>query len=167
MKANHSRNKRKVSKAHRDSRCCLWDCDTLKSSVTADVSGPCWRLLLFMARGIRFFFLPFLFPSFIPGGVGSYYPSWNDFNRDTAIPRELSHPAATQSIANWTGLWFIENPLFWRTLVHTHTHTGNSPSAAHDVLGRRSRQFRRASFTGKQTHRSLYDNGYGTVWVQF
>lgn len=139
--------------------------------IKVQCDGRCvWTLLeitpLYGQRN-QIFFLPFLFPSFIPGGVGSYYPSWNDFNRDTAIPRELSHPAATQSIANWTGLWFIENPLFWRTLVHTHTHTGNSPSAAHDVLGRRSRQFRRASFTGKQTHRSLYDNGYGTVWVQF
>lgn len=103
---------------------CLWDYDTLQSSVTGDESGPCWRLLHFVAREIRFFFLlSFLFPSFIPGGIGSYYPSWNDFNRDTAIPRELSLPAATQSIANWTGLWFIENPLFRRNPHSTHINT--------------------------------------------
>lgn len=98
---------------------CLWDYNTLLSSVTGDVSAPCWRLLLFMAGAIRFF----LFPSFIPGGTGSYYPSWNDFNRDTAIPREPSLPAATLSIANWTGLWFIENLLFRRNSLSTHTHT--------------------------------------------
>lgn len=66
---------------------------------------------------------PFLFPSFIPDGMGSYYPSWNDFNRDTAIPRELSLPAATQSIANWSSLWFIEKLLLWRNSRSTHTNT--------------------------------------------
>ena len=114
---------------------------------------PCWRLLLFMTRAIRFFLFPFLFPSFIPGSVGSYYPSWNDFNRDTAIPMELFLPTATQSIANWPGLWFIENPLLWRnsyTHTHKHTNTGNSPSVAHDVLGLRLAQFRAASATGRR-----------------
>lgn len=43
---------------------CLWGYNTLPSSVTGDVSRPCWRLLLFMARAIRFlsfFSLPFLY----------------------------------------------------------------------------------------------------------
>lgn len=93
--------------------------------------SPVWRVMCLTlleitplyGRSNLIFFPPFLSPSFIPGGIGSYYPSWNDFNRDTAIPRELSLPAATQSIANWTGPWFIENPLLRSNSRSTHTQT--------------------------------------------
>lgn len=95
--------------------------------ITVQCDGWCvWTLLEITplyGRGNQIFFPAFLFPSFIPGGIRSYYPSWNDFNRDTAIPRELSLPAATKSIANWTGLWFIENLLLRRNFRSTHTHT--------------------------------------------
>ena len=64
-----------------------------------------------MAKAIRFFssLSLSLLPSFISGSVGSYYPSWNDFNRDTAIPREL--PPLCNSIHSHGQLvsqWFIE-----------------------------------------------------------
>lgn len=90
--------------------------------------GMCLTLLQMIplhGQGNQIFFLLLLLPSFIPGNTGSYYPSWNDFSRDPAIPRELSLPAATQSIANWTALWFIENLLLWKNshLTHTFTHT--------------------------------------------
>lgn len=112
----------------------LWHCNTLQSGVTGDVSGHCWKSLLFMTEAIWFFPPGFVSSSFISGSIRSYYPSWNDFSRDIAIPRELSLPTATQSIPNWTGPWFIENPLLQKKsqsahTKHTDTHTLKSPSA--------------------------------------
>lgn len=83
---------------------CLGGCNASRSRVTGDVFDPAGDDSSLWTGQSDFFPLLFLLPSFIPGNTGSYYPSWNDFSRDPAIPRELSLPAATQSIANWTAL---------------------------------------------------------------
>lgn len=107
---------------------CLWYRNALQSGVTVmclDTAG--YRSSLW--PGQSDFSPPHSppFHSFILAAPGSYYSSWNDFSRDAAIPRELSLPAAIQSIPNWTGLWFIEN-LLWRSSSSTHIHAGNQQS---------------------------------------
>lgn len=80
----------------------LRECNRWQSAVTGDASDPAEDYSSLWPQQSDFFLL--LLASFIPGSAGSHYPTWNDFNRDTAIPRELSPSAATQSMANWTGL---------------------------------------------------------------
>ena len=97
--------------------CILWQrpvpwCISVQSGLWGDTSRPSLEITLVYGKSNPIFFLSLslsLLPSFISVSVGSYYPSWNDFNRDTAIPREL--PPLCNSIHSHGQLvsqWFIE-----------------------------------------------------------
>lgn len=135
---------------------CLWDCNTLQSRVTGDVFDPAGDYSSLWTGQADFFPLLFLLPSFISGNVGSYYPSWSDFSRDTAIPRELSLPKCNSIHSQ------LDCPVIYRKspaleklssdthiCTCTHTHT----------LGILRRQLLMCWVSGRHSSRPQWDRG--------
>ncbi len=141
---------------------CLWDYNTLQSSVTGDVSDPAGDYSSLWPEQSDFFSsfsLPFLYSwrhrIILP--ILEWLQQRHCYSQGAVSPRCNS----IHSQLDWPVIYRKSSPSEELSL---HTHTGNSLSAAHDVLGLRSGQFKAASISGKgctdENHRKPLHKGY-------